>query len=251
MRFITTISILLAALVPLATPVLAAPGRPAPTSTDPAAVSAAALADAAAAALSTRAVPDFPRALDRAAVLRALQERSRCGGSDTPETHAQVLTDRFGAQVPRAVMHLIVTEETLSLTDVMYHLQLLRAWVQAGALGGDEVAALVAALRDQAEAIVVGRTAQIAAELEPTDLAALRAWAADSLRRELVRALIGNNDARAIREVGLALRSESPGVRAEAARIALKQRAQPLRDEVAAMCARDIPSVREVVCPEL
>lgn len=253
MRITTDIQGILAAaaLALLTAPTLASAGEPAPTTASAAATSASALAGATAAVLSTGAVPGFPRALDRAAVLQALQQHPTCGGADTIETHAQSLIDRFGEHIPLAAMHLIVTEETFSLFDLPNHLQTLRAWVHAGKLGGDKVAALVAALNGQVEAIVVGRTASAAAEMAPADLAALRARAVVHLRRELVRALTGNNSSRAIREVGLALRSDAPGVRAEAARVALKQREQPLRDEVVAMCARDIPIVQEVVCPEL
>lgn len=251
MKYPNTCSVILAALALSPVPALAATVGSTPTTVDPVAVSTSALARSTAAVLSTGAVPSFPSSLDRAAVLQAVRQYSSCGGSDSFESHAQSLLERFGERVPLAAMNLLVTEEALTLIDVDLYLNVLRQWVRSGALGGDTFAALVAALTDQAETIVIGRTAEVAAEMAPGDLTALRARAVDNLRRELVRALTGNHAAQAVRAVRLALRSESPGVRAEAARVALKQRQQPLRAEVVAMCERDIPIVREVVCPEL
>ena len=235
-----------AALALLATPSLASTGGQAPA----AVTSASALRAATDAVLSSGAVPGIPKGLDRDAVLQALQAYPTCGPT-TIEDHAQALKDRFGERVPLAAMNLLVTDPTLTLPDLSQHLRTLRAWVRAGDLRGDRVAALVAALKDHAEAIVIGRTAEIAVGMAPEELADLRARAVDSLRRHLVDALTGNDSARAIREVRLALASDSSGVRASAARVALKQRGQPLRAAVVAMCERDVPSVQEIVCPEL
>jgi hypothetical protein len=208
--------------------------------------SGAALQRATAAVLASGAVPALPRDVDREQLVQALQDYPFCGGS--MEAHARALGERFGERVALATMNLIVTDPSFSLLDLSRHLVVLRAWVQAGQASGDRLAALVTALRGQAETIVVGRTAALAAELTAVDLAGHRAFLLDLFRRDLVQSLAGNGSARAVREVDEALRSESPRVRAAAAVVARTLPGQPLREAVESLCASDIQSVRNIAC---
>jgi hypothetical protein len=211
-----------------------------------AAESAAALQRATAAVLASGAVPGLPRGVDSAQLLAALQDYPICGGS--MEAHARAVAERFGERVALATMNLVVTDASFSLVDLSRHLVVLRVWVQGGQASADKVAALIAALRGQAEAIVVGRTAELAAELSAGDLAAQRVHLLDRLRRDLVRTLAGNGSARAVREVRDAMHSESPGLRAVAARVARTLPGQPLREEVDSLCTGDSEAVRDLAC---